>query len=233
MAVLALDTSIKPAGAALAKEGRILAEVHLMASRTPSRQLLPGIDFLLQTCGLSRTDLTGLAVSLGPGYFTGLRIGLATAQGLALGLGLECAGVSTLRLLAEGVKSQQGLIWAITDARRGLVYAAPFKSDGNSLKRLAPDAAMSLPRLAKETGGPALLVGDGAPLGLDELSGRGMRLAPDWAGIPRAGLLALIGEERLRAGQGAGPEDLKPRYLRPSDAEIRFGLPLDGYRLLE
>jgi tRNA threonylcarbamoyladenosine biosynthesis protein TsaB len=231
--VLALDTSIKPAGAALAREGRILAEMHLMASRTPSRQLLPGIDFLLKTSGLSRDDITGLAVSLGPGYFTGLRIGLASAQGLAMGLGIKCAGISTLRILAQGMVAHEGLIWAVADARRGLVYAAPFESNGKKLKRLAPDAAMTIPRLARDICTPALLVGDGGPLCLDELKGRDMRLAPKWAEIPRAGLLALIGEKRLLRGEAMEPGELAPRYLRPSDAEIRFGLPLDGYRLLD
>ena len=233
MTLLALDTAVKPAGAALAQDGAILAEMHLAVKQTPSRQLLDSIDFLMQKCGLEMARLDGLAVTLGPGYFTGLRIGLATAQGLALGLGIPCAGVSTLRVLAEGVKHVPGDIWAVADARRGLVYAAKFSSDGNSLARQCPDAAMSIERLAKEVSGPALLVGDGAKLCMDRLAGSGARLAAEWAAIPRAGLLALLGEERLARGQGLAPHELKPRYLRPSDAEIRFGLPLDEYRLLD
>ena len=102
MPLLALDTAVKPAGAAIAHDGAILAEMHLAVKQTPSRQLLSAIDFMLQKCGLELESLDGLAVTLGPGYFTGLRIGLATAQGLALGLGVPCVGVSTLRLLAEG-----------------------------------------------------------------------------------------------------------------------------------
>ena len=233
MPLLALDTAVKPAGVAISDKGAILAEMHLAVKQTPSRQLLSGIEFLLQKCGLEMDGLDGLAVTLGPGFFTGLRIGLATAQGLALGLELPCVGLSTLRVLAEGVKCVQGDIWAVADARRGLVYAARFASDGNRLERMSPDAAMSIERLAREVSGPCLLVGDGAALCMNRLDSAGSRLAPDWAAIPRAGLLALCAEERLAAGQGVKPEELKPRYLRPSDAEIRFGLPMDGYRLLD
>lgn len=233
MLVLAIDTSHQAGGAALAREGRILGEVSLNPAVTHSRRLLAALDFLLERSETSRTDLEGLAVTLGPGYFTGLRIGLATVQGLALALDLPTAGVSTLRLLAEGAALRAGVIWAAADARRGLLYAAPFEAGPDGLKRLAADAALSPERLAGLIQAPALLAGEGAWAYADQLLADGVELAPAWAGLPRPGLLALIGERRLEQGRGLDPALLKPRYCRPSDAEVRFGLPLDGYNLQE
>jgi tRNA threonylcarbamoyladenosine biosynthesis protein TsaB len=217
----------------LAQGGQVLGEVMLNASTTHSRRLVPAIDFLLTQAGKSRKDLQGLAVTIGPGFFTGLRVGLATAQGLALGLGLSVCPVSSLRLLAEGLGGWRGRIWAVADARREMVYAAAFKSQRPGLERLQADAAMPPARLAQALEPPALLVGDGARLYEQELALPQVELAPAWADLPRPGLLALLGERRLSRGGGLAPEELKARYLRPSEAEVRFGLPLDEYRVLE
>ncbi len=233
MTVLAIDTAFAAGGAALAHEGRLLGEVLINSGATHSRRLLQAVEFLLAQGGLTRRDLTGLAVTLGPGFFTGLRIGLASAQGLALALGLPTAGVSTLRLLAAGLAGHEGLVWAVADARRGLVYAAPFQAAGGRLERLDEDAALAPARLSERLGPPAMLVGGGARLHAEALLRPGLVLAPAWADLPRPGLLALLGEERLAQGRGVGPEGLRPRYCRPSDAEVRFGLPLDEYRLIE
>ncbi len=233
MLVLAIDTSFAPAGVALAREGRLLGEIFAVAASTHSQRLLPAVEFLLAQCQAGREQLEGLTVTLGPGLFTGLRIGLATAQGLALGLGLKVAGVSTLRVMAEACRSREGRLWAVADARRGLVYAAPFQVEGGEVRRLDQDAAMSPVRLAERLEPPALLVGEGAGMYREQLLAPGLELAPAWAGLPRPGLLALLGEELLESGNGVGPEEIKPRYLRPSEAEVRFGLPLDEYRLIE
>lgn len=233
MTILAIDTAQASLGLALAHEGRVRGELLTTAATTHSRRLLPALDFLLAQCGLDQSDLTGLAVSLGPGFFTGLRIGLASAQGLALGLDLPVAGVSSLRLLAAGAALGDGLLWAVADARRGLVYAAPFRRQGDELARLEPDAALSPERLAQRLTAPAWLVGPGARLHADQLLAPGLTLAPALYDQPRPGLLALIGEQRLAQGQGLPPEAVRPRYCRPSDAEVRFGLPLDDYRLIE
>ena len=236
MLVLALDTATQAGGAALAEDGKLIGEVMLSSDVTHSRRLLGVVEFLLQGAGRGKKDLDGIAVTMGPGYFTGLRIGLATAQGLALGLDLPVAAISTLRLLAACLPRPGVNIWAVMDARRRLVYAAPFKWEGGGgggLKRLAEDAAMTPQRLHEEIKGPALLLGDGARAYADELADPERELAPDWTALPRPGLLALLGLERIQAGQGLKPEEVKPRYCRPSDAEIRFGLPLDEYRLLD
>jgi tRNA threonylcarbamoyladenosine biosynthesis protein TsaB len=231
--VLAIDTATQAGGAALAANGKLIGEVMLSSNATHSRRLLGVVEFLLQGAGRGKQDLDGIAVTMGPGYFTGLRIGLATAQGLSLGLDVPVAAVSTLRLLAASMPRPGMTIWAVLDARRGLVYAAPFKWERGELVRLAEDAAMSPQRLNNEIQESALLVGDGARAYADELASPERELAPEWAALPRPGLLALLGQERIASGQGLRPEEVRPRYCRPSDAEIRFGLPLDEYRLLD
>lgn len=233
MLVLAIDTASKTGGCALLKDGELWGEVLLGVDTTHSRRLMASLDFMLGQCGVAKKDLEGLAVNLGPGYFTGLRIGLASAQGLALGLDIPVWGASSLKLLAAGLLGARGLIWSVADARRGLVYAAPFEASAGGLTRLDEDAAMSPKRLAGLIEAPALLVGDGARLYSDELCGPRVELAPAAGDHTRPGLLALLGEQALTAGQGLAPEELRPRYVRPSDAEVRFGLPLDGYRLLD
>lgn len=233
MATLALDTAGSAGGLALADQGRILGELLIDTPIAHSRRLLTSLEFLLAQCGLTKADLTGLAVTLGPGFFTGLRIGLASAQGLALALDLPLAGLSCLRLLAAGLAGARGTIWAVADARRGLVYAAPFGVKEDGLERLEADGAYSPARLAPLLEPPAILVGAGARLYATELLRPGLCLAPAWADLPRPGLLALLGARRLDRGEGLRPEQLQPRYCRPSDAEVRFGLPLDQYRLIE
>jgi tRNA threonylcarbamoyladenosine biosynthesis protein TsaB len=244
MLTLAVDTSFAPVALALARDGQVLGEVLTQAASTHSQRLLPALEFLLEQCQVDRRELDGLAVALGPGFFTGLRIGLATVQGMALGLalgqGVPVAGVSSLRLLAQGCLpglAEGSTVWAVADARRGLVYAAPFAVEGGRLVRHDEDAALSPARLAERLARPALLVGAGARLHADALlrpgQDHGLELAPAWADTPRPGLLALIGQERLQDGQGLSPEQIKPRYCRPCDAEVRFGLPLDEYRLFE
>ncbi len=232
MLVLAIDTALAGGGVALARDGELLAEVFWQVGATHSRLLLPAVENLLELAGESRESLEGVAVCAGPGYFTGLRIGLASAQGLALGLGIMASPVSSLRLLALGAACHQGVIWAVADARRGLVYAAPFRSGPAGLQRLAPDAAMAPERLAAAIEPPALLLGDGARLYAAQLAGSGATLAPEAFDRPRPGNLALLGARRLSEGRGVLPQSLAARYCRPSDAEVRFGLPLDEYNLV-
>ncbi|MFH1058048.1 MAG: tRNA (adenosine(37)-N6)-threonylcarbamoyltransferase complex dimerization subunit type 1 TsaB, partial [Pseudomonadota bacterium] len=159
MTVLAIDSAQPPLGLGLARDGQVLGEVVTNSSAPHSRRLLPALNFLLDECGCTRADLRGLAVCLGPGFFTGLRTGLASAQGLALALDLPVAGVSALRLMAAGLAGYSGLAWAVADARRGLVYAAPFRLADGRAERLDEDTAYAPARLAERLGPPALLAG--------------------------------------------------------------------------
>lgn len=233
MLVLALDTALASGGAALAEGGRVLAVRILSPGQSFSSRLLLAVEELLAAAGARPQDLGGVAVTLGPGFFTGLRVGLATAQGLALGLGIPAVGMSSLRLLAQAAPPGQGTIWALADARRGLLYAAAFARRQGRLIRRERDMAISPERLAGRLQAPALLLGSGARLYADRLLGPGLELAPAELDQPDPGRLALMGARRLARGQGLAAEALRPRYCRPSDAEVRFGLPLDEYHLIQ
>jgi len=233
MLVLALDTSLSGGGAALAAGGRVLAQARLEPGPGFSRRLLPAVERVLAEAGAARRGLEGLAVTLGPGFFTGLRVALATAQGLALGLDLPVVGVSSLRLLAEAAPSEARAIWALADARRDLLYAAAFQRRDTGLERIEPDMAITPARLAQRLSPPALLLGPGARLLEPEHLAPGLELAPGELDQPDPGRLALMGERRLSRGEGVSALELKPRYCRPSDAEVRFGLPLDEYQLVQ
>ncbi len=233
MIVLALDTALASGGVALAEGDQVLASLKLGPGQSFSSRLLAAVADLLEQTRLKPADLGGLAVNLGPGFFTGLRVGLATAQGLAFGLGIPAVGVSSLRLLAAAAPAEARTVWALADARRGLVYAAAFSRQGESLQRLEEDMAITPELLAPRLEPPALLLGSGARLYAETLQAPGILLAPPEFDDPDPGLLALMGVQRLDQGQGGGAEVLRPRYCRPSDAEVRFGLPLDEYRLIQ
>lgn len=233
MLVLAVDTAFTQGSVALAQGEQVLARRSLDPERTNSATVLPAMEQVLAEAGCSLKDLSGLAVTRGPGYFTGLRIGLSTVLGLAMGLGLKVQAISSLRLLAAGVPDFEGALWVLADARRGLLYAGAFGPGRRERARLSEEMAITPAKLAALIKPPALLVGDGARLYAQELCVPGVELADEAFDHSDAGLLARLGAARLAEGRGLDPAKVTPSYLRPSDAEVRFGLPLDEYNLVE
>jgi tRNA threonylcarbamoyladenosine biosynthesis protein TsaB len=145
--LLAIDSSSVTAGAALVRAdtrpAAVPAEVFLCNGLTHSHTLAPLIDSLLNNAGVSPGEITQVAVTNGPGSFTGLRIGVATALGFAAGLGIPCAGVSSLMAAAYGAADRDGTICAAMDARRGQIYCAAFSAENGTLRRLTKDDAMN------------------------------------------------------------------------------------------
>jgi len=161
-----------------------------------------------------------VAVTHGPGSFTGLRIGVSTAAGLAWGWGLPCCGVSSLETAAMGVCHMGSPICAVMDARRGQVYNALFDASGGVLTRLTPDRAISLDDLWAEIREKSpILVGDGAELCYNHLGENHSVLAPPHLRHPGAWAVAVLAEQAAEKGEVYPPEKLKPVYLRPSQAE--------------
>jgi tRNA threonylcarbamoyladenosine biosynthesis protein TsaB len=179
--------------------------------------LLPAIDDLLTASGLARDAVGGLAVSIGPGGFTGLRIGLMTATAWAAGLGRPVAGVSTLEAIAAGAE-HRGLVLAALDARRGQVAAGLFRVEAERATRLTPDLLArpaELPARFPPVDGLVLLAGDALERHADALVAA---LAPHAAAAaperwwPRAEIVAALGRARLVAGQSDDVVRLAPRY---------------------
>lgn len=224
MKILALETSAKSVSAAVSEHGVILASAYQNTGLTHSRTLMPLVDGMLRAASLTLDDMGLVAVAHGPGSFTGLRIGVSAAKGLAWAKGLPCCGVSTLEAMARGVSDFDGLIVCAMDARRQQVYHALFRCESGQLTRLCDDCAISLEALSDSLRGlsqPKLVVGDGAQLCYDHLTAAGIpcRLASPAHRFQSAAGVALAAEEMARAGLACTAQDLQPVYLRLSQAE--------------
>lgn len=224
MKILALETSAKACSAAVTEGGQILASCYQNTGLTHSRTLMPMVESMLKNAELTMDDLGAVAVAVGPGSFTGIRIGVAAAKGLAFAAGLPAAGVSTLEAMALGLSHMDALIICAMDARRGQVYNALFEANSGKLTRLCQDRAVGLPELAEELRSdprPKIAVGDGGALcqkALEE-SGVPCALAPARLLHQNAVGVALAAKELAAAGKLTTAQALSPIYLRPAQAE--------------
>ena len=173
MRILAIDTSSKAASAAIIEDGKILASSAINDDKTHSQKIMVLINHVLKAADIKLKDLDALAVSKGPGSFTGIRIGISTLMGLAKPSGTKLIGVSTLQALARNNASFDGLIVPVMDAKRNQVYTAIFESSGGKINRLTQDMAISvnqLIELLEKDGRKVILNGDGAGKFFGELS---------------------------------------------------------------
>jgi tRNA threonylcarbamoyladenosine biosynthesis protein TsaB len=224
MKILALESSAVACSAAVCQEETLIAQSYQNSGLTHSRTLMPIVESMLANCGLKLGDLDVVAVAAGPGSFTGLRIGVAAAKGLAWPDDKPCAGVSTLEAMAWCVSHMDGELCAVMDARRAQVYNARFLASQGRPVRLTPDRASGLDELAQELRGckkEQILVGDGALLCYNRLSEAGLpvRLAPPHLRFQTAWGVARAALELARAGALTSAGALTPVYHRLSQAE--------------
>ncbi len=215
--ILGIDSSAVTAGCALYDGGRIVAEQFLNTKHTHSQTLLPMVESMLKSAGTALADIDKIAVTCGPGSFTGLRIGVACVKGMAMGAGKPCVPVSTLEAIAYNFIGVDGIICCVMDARCGQVYNAMFSSCGGVISRMCEDRAIKISELYEElqtVGGKIILAGDGAAL-VDEATQHSFMLAPEALRFQRgAGVcLAAEGKEEIP------PAALMPSYLRLPQAE--------------
>ncbi|MDU4961473.1 MAG: tRNA (adenosine(37)-N6)-threonylcarbamoyltransferase complex dimerization subunit type 1 TsaB [Sporomusaceae bacterium] len=224
MSILALDTSTLVSSVALAQPGQLLAEITLQTKKTHSEHLMPHIADLLVKASQTRADLTAIAVSIGPGSFTGLRIGLATAKALAYALKLPLLGVPTLAALAYGCYAPQVTLAPMLDAQKGNVYYSLYQWRQDGFSELAPPAvaaAESLFLQLERLETPVVLLGEAAVMFAGQAAAyRHLSLPPAHCVISRAGSVAMLGLDRLARGQRDDIEALEPLYIRRSEAEV-------------
>lgn len=243
MKILGIDTATATASVALVEEGKLLCEevgsgnpqaaLLLSVDRGNHAEiLLPLIERVLRKAALTLDEISALAVSIGPGAFTGLRIGLSTVKGLAYGGKIPVVGVSTLHAIAARVTDRDGYICPFLDARKKEVYAALFRKKAESLERLSADLVSPpenvIQRIQVLTGEDScLFIGDGAIVYSDLIAASLGRM-----GVPTFGesypstayAVACLGEERLRKDESDALGPLVPLYLRPSEAELKKSL---------
>ncbi len=218
--LLSFDSSAVTASAALTDGERVIKSEFVNAGLTHSETLLPMIKRVMQ--GYSFSALDGIAVTAGPGSFTGVRIGIATAKGLAFKDNISCIGVSTLEAIAYNFTDENAVICAVMDARRMQFYNALFSVENKKVTRLCDDRAISIDDLKKELAcyERVVLAGDGAELCYNNIALENVVLADEeqryqnGIGVSKA----AENKEKISASQ------LMPVYLRPSQAERELKL---------
>jgi len=213
--LIAIETSTESCSAALLRDGRLIERSEL-APRRHAELILPMIEAVLEEAGVSRRQLDAVAVGRGPGAFTGVRLGVSVAQGLALGLDIPVVPVSSLAALAQDASAHAGeTILALIDARMGEIYAGSFRRGGGGLVEAISEETVGL---ASELVLPraGCIVGSGWIAYADVLAAR-LPAAPrlvDGARYPQARAIALLAATRFAAGHGVAPEQALPVYLR-------------------
>jgi len=221
MIVLALESSATAASTALLKDDTLLAESYQRSGLTHSATLLPMMTDMLSRCGQSLESVDLLAVSAGPGSFTGLRIGVATVKGLAYGTDKPCIGVSTLEAMAY-MLPYEGVVCACMDARVGQVYNGIFRIENGTVTRISADRAIKIADLQIELsalGERIYLVGDGSPLVKKALTGIDAVFVPENIRYQNAYGVARLAMIKYMAGESGDASVLVPSYLRLPQAE--------------
>jgi len=225
--ILSIDTSTSCSSVAITRgdmhDGELVATLSLNSKITHSRRLLTGIDWLLGENKIDFADIDGLAVGLGPGSFTGLRIAMATVKGLAVAMNKPLLGVSTLDALALNCSGEMPLC-ALIDARKKEVYRRWYLQDDRCVYRPQGDIAAVTPaELSQEVSEPCLFAGDALfSYGeqLQENLGDRMRIAPRCLYYPSAAAIGFLCCEQFAAGVFLDIESATPLYVRASDAEL-------------
>ncbi len=229
--ILAIDTASSCSSIAITRgtpeNGDVLAALSLNSRVTHSRRILGAIDWLMSQAGFEIEDFSAFAVGLGPGSFTGLRIGMACVKGLCVAAEKPLLGISTLDGLAFSCSAER-LICAVLDARKKEVYSAFYqRTKGNAVERLSPIRALAPQKLIDEINEPVLLVGDGL-LAYGELFRKG--LGSRYQAAPRSLMhssavgVGLLVAEKYERGEYLDPAASSPMYVRASDAELSLGI---------
>lgn len=224
MKILAIDCSAKAASVAVMEDDTLLCEGFINTKITHSQTLMPMMKAMLDSARISLDDIDLLAVSRGPGSFTGVRIGIAAIKGMAHAKGLPCAGVSSLLAMALNIDDSDRVICCTMDARCSQVYNALFRVKDNEATRLCEDRVLTVDELAEEISVknfPVLLLGDGAKICYDSFKEKGIdvRLAPENLLYQRAFGVAKAALADFKKGIYCSAKELMPLYLRKPQAE--------------
>lgn len=224
MNILAIECSASPVSAAIINDGKIVGYAYSDIKLTHSQTLFPIIQNVLSSARLSFSDIEAVSVSTGPGSFTGLRIGIACAKGLAEPKRLKCVGVSTLLSAAYMFKGEHAVICPVIDARCSQVYCALFEVDGENITRICEDKAVMIEDLSKVLTGiddkPIILCGDAAASVLDATNNQSnIKLATPSLMMQNAIGVGLYANKAIKENNYSDSEELMPMYLKLPQAE--------------
>ncbi len=227
MTILAIDTSTDYLSLAIMRDGKIAARFHRRSHMRHSSLLMPMIDKLLKKAKVKLKAIDCFCISIGPGSFTGLRIGVVTVKGLSYALNKPIVTVPTLDVIAENVKSFKGIICPVLDARKNKVYACLYQSDGKKLKRVSKYLLLPVTELLEKAAkhdriiflGDAIdLVGKSFERSFSSRSQDQALLRKVWH--PKAGVVAKLGSEYYKNKKFVSAENLEPMYLYSRECDI-------------
>ncbi len=223
MNILAVDSCSMVATGAIIRDGVLAAEFVINDKKTHSVKLLPQIENMLASCDLGFNDIDYFACTVGPGSFTGQRIGTATVKALAHACGKQVCGISSLEAMCYNVPFFKGIICPIMDARREQVYTGSYRFRNGKLARVKKDRAMALSDLLCELEGKnVIFLGDGVSVhkeAIQERLGEKAQFAPIHLQHLRGGSVAMCAFEKIENGETTTYDKLLPTYLRMSQAE--------------
>lgn len=226
MKILAVDTATQSCSVAVTNDGTLCAELTTVRKQTHSKHLMELIHSVLEIAGFSVADLDGLAVTVGPGSFTGLRIGISTVKGFAYALDKPVVGVSSLDALARQCAATSYLICPLIDARKGEVYCATYRFSEDQLIQKTGARAMTPEAVIAEIKTPCMFIGTGARLyrqSIDTALGSLAHFVPGDQNIIRASSVSILSMSRFEANDTDEIAGLVPHYIRKSDAELNMG----------
>ena len=225
MIILAFDSTAKAASCAVLDGEKCLALYTIDNGLTQSELLLPMAENMLRSLKMSFSDVDLFAAAVGPGSFTGVRIGVSLIKGLAFGTDTPCVGVSTIEALAENLSPLDGILVPCMDARRAQVYSATFLSSGGEIKRLTDDRAIALSSLAEELreykDTPIYLSGDGYEVAKKALAQYGIitKDTPPLLITENAHSVGLVAKKMYERREFTSDREIAPTYLRLPQAE--------------
>jgi tRNA threonylcarbamoyladenosine biosynthesis protein TsaB len=231
--LLAIDTSTAQVSVAFGDQGAVLGSVQLVGGRRHAEQLAPAIEYLVGECGVSLDHVAAIAVGIGPGLFTGLRVGVTTAKVMAQALRIPVVGVPSLDLVAHPLRHTERTIVAVLDARRREVFAARYQPVPGGIQRISGYAVMAPDELVAELEADVADSPHGLLLGGDGLTRfpevfatlEHAELAGAEFAAPSIGALVALATARAEREEFEQPAELRPLYLRQSDAELGWAPP--------
>lgn len=223
MKILAVDTATTSCSVAVVDQTSICAELTTLKKQTHSKHLMTSIDSVLKSAGFRVGDLDGLAVTIGPGSFTGLRIGIATIKGIASAVDKPVVGISSLEALACQCTDRSYLICPLLDARKSEVYGVTYRFSEDCLIQQTAPCAVKPEAFVRKINEPCVFIGSGAQLyqkKIQDALGGNAYFVPDKQNIIRASTIALLSLKKFKINDTVGVGDLIPLYIRKSDAEL-------------
>lgn len=226
MLILAIETATPQVGVALVDNDGVVASFHASRDRRHAETVVPAIDFVLRTAEVDLSEVAAIAVDVGPGLFTGLRVGLATSKTMAQALRIPMVAISSLDLLAFEARLSDRRIVSMVDARRGEVFVATYRRVHGGVQRLTEPVVASPDEVAgliQSFGEDCLVVGDGASRYGESLAkAHGVDVGREGLRYPSAGALGELAHSLAIREEFSQPRDIEPIYLRGPDATPNF-----------